>query len=310
VTAFCSLDINRQRLVNQKGTSMIIVTGASGQLGTQVMHELLRRVPANRLVAAVRSPERVSNLAQLGVTIRRCDYDQPETIASVLADAERVLLISSNDFVRSVDQHSAVVDAAQRAGVKLLAYTSLAHADTSTLKAAIPHKYTEPIIRESGVPFTLLRNNLYTEHFASAIRQAAETGILVGSTGDGRIASATRADYAAAAAEVLVSEGHENKLYELSGEVAWSLKDLAAELSGASGKAVDYRQLSRHDHFDLLVTSGLPAPVAEVFVDTYEGISNGQLGEISLDLVRLIGRSSTSLTQTITSVLDADRAGP
>ena len=148
--------LQRQRPIDQKGTKMIIVTGATGQLGTKVMHELLQRVPASDLVAAVRSPEKASNLVALGVTIRHCDYDKSETIASAFVDADRVLLISSNDFARSVDQHTAVIDTARDAGVELLAYTSLAHADTSTLRVAAPHKYTEPIIRESGVPFTLL----------------------------------------------------------------------------------------------------------------------------------------------------------
>jgi NAD(P)H dehydrogenase (quinone) len=288
---------------------MIVVTGASGQLGRQVIHELLRRVPANRLVAAVRHTEKASNLAELGVTIRHCDYDQPETLASTFFDAQRILLISSNDFIRSVEQHAAVVDAARGVGVELLAYTSLAHADISTLKVAIPHKYTEPIIRESGVPYTLLRNNLYTEHFSRAIRQAVGTGSLIGSVGDGRIASATRADYAAAAAEVLVGKGHENKIYELSGQLSWTFTDLASELTEVTGMAIEFQRLSRHDHLEVLVSLGIPGPVAEVFVDTYEGITNGQLSDITEDLARLIGRRSTSLTQIVRSVLSADPAG-
>lgn len=286
---------------------MIIVTGATGQLGTKVMHELLQRVPANELVAAVRSPEKGSNLAALGVTIRHCDYDKSETIASAFVDADRVLLISSNDFARSVDQHTAVIDAARDAGVELLAYTSLAHADTSTLRVAAPHKYTEFMIRESGLPFTVLRNNLYTEHFALAIRQAVGSDTLVGSAGAGRIASATRADYAAAAAQVLVGEGHENKTYELSGQIAWTLEDLASQLTEITGKTIEYRRLSRDDHFEFLVSSGIPAPIAEVFVDTYEGIAYGELADTTADLPRLIGRPGTSLTQTIADVLEADQ---
>ena len=261
--------------------------------------------PTNELVAAVRSPEKGSNLAALGVTIRHCDYDKSETIASAFVDADRVLLISSNDFARSGDQHTAVIDAARDAGVELLAYTSLAHADTSTLRVAAPHKYTEFIIRESGLPFTVLRNNLYTEHFALAIRQAVGSDTLVGSAGAGRIASATRADYAAAA-QVLVGEGHENKTYELSGRTRglWKTSRPAHR---------NYRQDHRiptplwDDHFEFLVSSGIPAPIAEVFVDTYEGIAYGELADTTADLPRLIGRPGTSLTQTIADVLEADQ---
>ena len=273
------------------------------------MHELLGRVPMSQLVAAVRDPEKQSDLANRGVSIRHCDYDLPKTLASAFADAEKVLLISGNNFARSVEQHRAVVDAARSAGVELLAYTSLAHANTSSLKVAVAHKYTEPIIRESGVPFTFLRNNLYTEHFAPAIRQAAATGILIGSAGDGQIASATRPDYAAAAAAVLTGEGHENMIYELSGQVAWTLEDLASEIGEVTGETINYTRLSRHDHFELLASSGLPAPVAEVFVDTYEGIANGQLADVSEELARLIGRPGTSLTQTIARVLNVNLTG-
>jgi NAD(P)H dehydrogenase (quinone) len=282
---------------------MIVVTGASGRLGTEVMHELLRRVPASQLVAAVRHPDKADDLAGLGVTVRHCDYDLPETLAATFVDAERVLLISSNDFLRSVEQHTAVVKAVRAADVELLAYTSLAHADTSTLQVAIPHKHTEPIIRASGVPFTLLRNNLYTDHFSLAIAQALGTGVLVGSTGEGRIASATRADYGAAAAAVLFGSGHENTIYELGGQTAWTLEDLASELVKATGRTIDYRDVSRDDHLQLLVSSGIPAPVANVFVNTYEGIANGQLSEVSEDLPRLIGRPGTPLDQAIGSLL-------
>jgi NAD(P)H dehydrogenase (quinone) len=288
---------------------MIIVTGASGQLGTKVMHELLRRVPANRLVAAVRSPDKASHLVELGVTVRHCDYDQPQTLETAFAGAGRILLISTNDFPRSIDQHTAVIDAARTVGVNLLAYTSLAHADSSTLKVAIPHRSTEPIIRESGIPFTLLRNNLYTEHFQPAIRQAARTGVLIGSTGEGKIASATRDDYAAAAAEVLVGDGHENKTYELNGQIAWTFRELASRITDLTGNIIEYQPVPRHKHFELLVSSGIPAPVAEIFVDTYEGIANGQLGDVTADLAHLIGRPINPLNHTITSILGADPAG-
>ena len=283
---------------------MIIVTGATGQLGTKVMHELLQRVPASDLVAAVRSPEKASNLVALGVTVRHCDYDKSETIASAFVDADRVLLISSNDFARSVDQHTAVIDTARDAGVELLAYTSLAHADTSTLRVAAPHKYTEPIIRESGVPFTLLRNNLYTEHFAPAIRQADKSGSLVGSAGGGRIASADPRRLRHGRVQVLVGEGRgiNFRLADRSRGL-WKTSCLSSLKSPARPWNTDASGRTAQ----VLISSGIPAPIAEVFIDTYEGIANEELADITADLPRLIGRPGTSLTQTIADVLEADQ---
>jgi NAD(P)H dehydrogenase (quinone) len=199
---------------------MIVVTGATGQLGQLVIEGLLKRVPAAEITAAVRNPAKAAAFATRGVQVRTADYNEPETLSDAFEGADRVLLISSNDIRHSLPQHTAVVEAAQQAGVGLLAYTSLLHADTSPLMVALPHKQTEPVIRDSGVPFTFLRNNLYTDHYAQQIRQAVKSGTLVGSAGQGRVASATRADLAAAAVAVLTGDGHENKVYELSGDLA------------------------------------------------------------------------------------------
>jgi NAD(P)H dehydrogenase (quinone) len=234
---------------------MIVVTGATGQLGQLVMDGLLRRVEPGQVVAAVRSPEKATALAARGVSVRRADYNEPEQLGAAFAGADRVLLISSNDPRQSVAQHTAVVGAAQRAGVGLLAYTSLWHADTSTMLTATSARLTEPVIRDSGLPYTFLRNNLYTEHYAPQIRQAVKSGIFVGSAGAGRVASATRADYAAAAVAVLTGEGHENKTYELGGDVAWSYAELAEVLSkvtsaSASGERVRVSGLRQLEHLE------------------------------------------------------------
>jgi NAD(P)H dehydrogenase (quinone) len=167
---------------------MIVVTAATGQLGRLVLEELLQRVPASEITAAVRTPGKAAGFAERGVRVRVADYNEPATLDAAFDGADKVLLISSNDPQRSVEQHAAVVGAAKRAGVSLLAYTSLTHADRSTVPTAVPHRLTEPIIIDSGVPFSLLRNATYTDHFAPQLRAAAASGVLVGSAGDGRTA--------------------------------------------------------------------------------------------------------------------------
>jgi NAD(P)H dehydrogenase (quinone) len=283
---------------------MIVVTGATGRLGQLVIDGLLQRVPPEQITAAVRTPEKAAPLAARGVTVRKADYNEPELLSSALAGAERVLLISSNDPRLSVTQHSAVIEAARQAGVGLLAYTSLWHADTSTLATAVPHRLTEPIIADSGVPYTFLRNNLYTDHYALQIKQAIKSGVFVGSAGAGRVASATRADYAAAAVAVLTGEGHENKTYELGGDVAWDYAELAEVLSKAAGHEIAYRGISPAEHHELLVAAGIPSAVADLFIDTYAAIADGQLADTPGELRALIGRPTTSLADAVTAMLD------
>jgi NAD(P)H dehydrogenase (quinone) len=282
---------------------MIVVTGATGRLGQLVMDGLLERVPAGQVVAAVRTPAKAAALADRGVIVRAADYNEPGQVSAALAGADRVLLISSNDPRQSVAQHAAVVEAAEKAGVGLLAYTSLWHADTSTMLTAAPHRLTEPIIRESGVPYAFLRNNLYTEHYAPQIVQAVKSGVFVGSAGDGRVASATRADLAAAAVAVLTGDGHENKTYELGGDVAWSYAELAEVLSKVTGQEIAYQSISPAQHRELLVGTGFPPVVADLFVDTYVGIAGGQLAGTPGDLRALIGRPTTPLADAVAAML-------
>ena len=210
---------------------MIVVTGASGQLGRLVIQSLLRKVPAGEIVAAVRDPKRVQDLAALGVQVRQADYNQPATLLSAFAGADKVLLISSSEIGQRVAQHAAVIAAAQQAKVKLLAYTSLLHADRSPLGLADEHRQTEALLQESGLPSVLLRNGWYTENYLASIPAALAHGVLLGSAGEGRIASATRADYAEAAATVLTLDAQAGRVYELAGDQAYTLSELAAELS-------------------------------------------------------------------------------
>jgi NAD(P)H dehydrogenase (quinone) len=284
---------------------MIVVTGATGRLGQLVIGGLLQRVPAAQVIAAVRTPGKAASLAARGVTVRAADYNEPEQLGAAFAGADRVLLISSNDPRQSVTQHAAVTEAARQAGAGLLAYTSLWHADTSALLTAVPHRLTEPIIRDSGVPYTFLRNNLYTDHYGPQIMQAARSGIFVGSAGTGRVASATRADLAAAAVAVLTGNGHENKVYELGGDVAWSYAELAAVLSKITGHEIAYQSISPAEHHALLIAAGIPPVAADLFMNTYTAIAEGQLADTPGDLRALIGRPTTTLTDAVFAMLSS-----
>lgn len=282
---------------------MIVVTGATGHLGRLVVEELAGRVPASRIVAAVRSPQKAADLAERGIQVREADYDRPETLGPAFEGATRVLLVSGSEPGRRVDQHRAVVDAARTAGVELLAYTSIPRADTTPLGLAPDHKATEEYIRASGLPFAFLRNGWYHENYIAAAGQGAQSGVIAGSARDGRVASAARADFAAAAAAVLTGEGHRNAVYELTGDVAWSMPELAAMVSELSGRPVEYRDLPVAEYAKSLEANGLPEPVAALFAQVDADIADGWLGDTPGDLSRLIGRPTTPLRDTLAEAL-------
>lgn len=280
---------------------MIVVTGATGHLGRHVMESLLQSVPAEQLVAAVRNPAKAADLESRGVQIRLADYDRPETLDSAFAGADKLLLISANEVGRRLPQHRAVIDAAKRAGVKLLAYTSILKADTSRLGLAKEHLATEQLIRESGIPFVFLRNGWYFENYTEHLEPAIANGAIVSSAGDGRISAASRADYAAAAAKVLAETGHENAIYELAGDFAFSLPELADEMSKASGKRVVYTDLTEAAHRAVLESAGLPPAIASTYADADQGVKRGELRDDSGTLRRLIGHPTTTLHDAVTS---------
>jgi NAD(P)H dehydrogenase (quinone) len=282
---------------------MIIVTGASGQLGRLVIEELLQKLPAAQIVAAVRNPDRVQDLAARGVSIRQADYDRPETLDTAFTGADKLLLISSNEVGRRVPQHKAVIDAAKRVGVKLLAYTSILHADTSPMGLAAEHKETESLLKASGIPFVLLRNSWYTENYTASIPAALQHGVFIGSAGDGRIASAARADYAAAAATVLTLEHQAGQIYELAGDEAYTLTDLAAEISRQSGKTITYQNLSEADFKAALVGAGLPEGFASLLAESDRGASEGGLFDNKGQLRQLIGRPTTPLATLVKAAI-------
>lgn len=282
---------------------MIAVTGATGQLGRLVIAALLKKVPANQIIAAVRSPEKAKDLADLGVQVRQADYSQPETLDSAFKGAEKLLLISSSEVGQREAQHNAVIAAAKRAGVKLLAYTSLLHADKSPLGLGTEHRATEKALRESGVPFVLLRNGWYTENYAASIAPALAHNAFIGSVGEGKIASAARQDYAEAAAAVLVLDNQGGKIYELAGDDSYTLAEFSAEIARQSGKKVDYVNLPEAEFAKALLGAGLPEGLANMLADSDAGAEKGGLFDDSHTLSKLIGRPTTPVKDVIAATL-------
>ncbi|MFD3247135.1 SDR family oxidoreductase [Rahnella aquatilis] len=282
---------------------MIAITGATGQLGRLVIAALLKKVPANQIIAAVRNPQKAQDLADLGIEVRQADYSQPATLDSAFKGVEKLLLISSSEVGQREAQHNAVIDAAKRAGVKLLAYTSLLHADKSPLGLGVEHRATEKALSESGVPFVLLRNGWYTENYAASIAPALAHNAFIGSVGEGKISSAARQDYAEAAAAVLTQENQAGKIYELAGDDAYTLTEFTAEIARQSGKKVDYINLPEAEFAKALLGAGLPEGLANMLADSDAGAGKGGLFDDSHTLSKLIGRPTTPVKDVIATTL-------
>lgn len=283
---------------------MIAVTGATGQLGRLVIDALLEKVPAASVAAPVRDPAKAADLAARGVTLRQADYAQPETLFPALEGVDTLLLISSSEVGQRAPQHQAVIDAAAAAGVGLIAYTSILHADSSPLALAEEHRATEAALAASGLDHVLLRNGWYSENYAGSVPTAAEHGAVIGAAGEGRIAAAARADYAAAAAAVLADPAaHAGKTYELAGDTAFTLADLAAEIARQSGKPVTYQDMPQAAYAEALKGFGLPGPFAEILADSDVGASRGGLFDDSHALSALIGRPTTPMSEMVKSAL-------
>ena len=282
---------------------MIAITGASGQLGRLVIDELLTTTPASEITALVRTPESVSDLAERGITVRQADYNEPGTLIEALKGIKKLLLISSSEVGQRAQQHQNVINAAKENGIGLIAYTSILHADTSPLGLAEEHRATEAMLSESGIPFALLRNGWYSENYTAGIPAALQLGTLYGCAGDGLIASAARADYAAAAAKVFTMDNQSGKIYELSGDKAYTLAELAAEISQQTGKEIGYVNLPEADYASALEQAGLPAPLAHMLADSDTGASQGGLYDKSQTLSGLIGRPTTPIAESVKEAL-------
>ncbi|RWL43951.1 MAG: SDR family oxidoreductase [Mesorhizobium sp.] len=282
---------------------MYAVTGATGQLGRLVIEALLKTIPADRIVAAVRNPAKANDLAERGVIVREADYSRPDTLRSALAGVEKLLLISSTEVSGRLPGHRAVIDAARAAGVSLIAYTSMLHADTSPATLAIEHRQTEEAIAASGLPAVILRNGWYTENLLMALPAALEHGAFVGAAKDGRFSSAARQDYAEAAATVLTASDQAGKTYELAADHAFTFAELAMEVSRQSGKTIIYNDLSEADYRDVLAGAGLPADLAALLADADAAASRGALFDDGGALRRLIGRPTTSMQSLVATSL-------
>lgn len=282
----------------------IAVTGASGQLGQFVISQLLERIEAKNIVALVRNPEKASGLSSKGVEVRTFDYSHDgDKLSAQLSGIDKLLLISSSEVGQRTAQHKNVINAAKLANVKFIVYTSLLKANTSPLLLAQEHVETEQYLKTSNIAYTLLRNSWYNENYAIGLAQAVEQSKIFGATHHGKIASASRLDYATAAAVVLTQEGHENKVYELAGDTSYTLDEVAKWTSEISKKEVTYNDLPEEEYKAFLIQVGLPESFASILADSDEGISKDALCSDSKDLHQLIGRATTSMQETIRAFL-------
>ncbi|GAA3891429.1 SDR family oxidoreductase [Leifsonia kafniensis] len=276
----------------------VVVTGATGHLGRLIVESLLARgAEPTSIVAAGRQADKLAALAELGVTTASIDYSDEASLAAAFVGADSVMLVSGTEMGQRVAQHAAVITAAQAAGVGRIVYTSAPQADTSALILAPEHKATEELIRASGLGFTILRNGWYTENYLDMLDQSDASGEIAVSVGDGRVASASRADYADAAAVVLLGEGHDGATYELSGDVAWNFGDLAAAFSDILGREIPFRAISTEEHIAEMTAAGLPAGAVQFVAALDSNIRDGALEVTSGDLAQLIGRPTTPLLQ-------------
>ena len=276
------------------------ITGATGQLGRLVVENLKSKVENSVIVGLVRSPEKASDL---GIETRAFDYTQPEQMVKSLEGIDRLLLISSNQVGQRAVQHQNVIDAAKEAGVKWIIYTSLLHADTSSLSLAEEHVITEKALQESGIPYTILRNGWYTENYAGSLKKSVEAGAIIGSAGDGKISFAPRIDYAEAAAAAITDESNIGKTYELASDIPYTLTQLAEETSLQTGKEIPYNNLPKEKYAEILVSLGLPEAFANTIAGWDVAASKNDLFEDGKQLSKLIGRPTTPLSEVVKKVL-------
>ena len=287
-----------------KGSPMsIVVTGATGQLGQLIVEHLINRGVAPAEITAVgRNTARLADLAATGVATAVVDYSDPASLAAAFAGADLLMLVSGSEVGQRVAQHTNAITAAVAAGVGRIVYTSAPKADTSALILAPEHKATEEALRASGVGFTILRNGWYTENYAATVQQARETGVYLTSAGDGRVASASRTDYAEAAAVVLTTPGHENTVYELAGDVAWTGTEMAEALTEVVGRPVVFTTVSAEEHTAILTGAGLDGGTVGFVVALDGNTRDGLLAGGSSDLATLIGRPTTPLLDGLRTV--------
>ena len=278
----------------------IAVTGSTGHLGRLVIDKLKKKISAGDIVALARSKQKGANL---GVEVREADYEKPETLNGALQGIDTLLLISASEVGKRVTQHRNVIEAAKKAGIKWIVYTSLLHADKSELSLADEHRATEAELKKSGIPFTLLRNGWYTENYTGSIPGALAGGAFIGSAGNGKISAAARTDYADAAIAVLTAKGQQGKIYELAGDGFFTLADLAAEISRQTGRNIPYKNLPEAEYASALKGFGLPDGMAQAIAGWDVAASKGALFDGGRQLSALIGRPTTPLSVVVGEAL-------
>lgn len=276
------------------------ITGASGQLGHHVVAGLKQNIDSSNIVAIVRTVEKAKDL---GVEIRYADYEKPETLNQALQGIETLVLISANEIGKRANQHKNVIEAAKNSGINWIIYTSLLRADSSTINLADEHLVTEKMIKETGIPYTILRNGWYTENYASSVQGAVAQGALIGSAGEGRISAAARADYAKAIVSVLTTGDHKGKTYELAGDDSFTMDELATAISEATNKDIKYRNLPVEDYAIALTGTGIPEPIAKALASWDVAASKGDLYDNTHQLSGLIGRNTTDYRQTVKEIV-------
>ena len=276
----------------------IVVTGATGHLGRLIVEDLLAHgLPAEEITATGRRVERIADLAERGVRVVAADLEDPATLRAAFAGADTLMLVSGSEFGRRLPQHVNAIEAARAEGVRRVVYTSSPHADTSTMGMAGEHKGTEEYLRGSGLVVTVLRNNWYHENYLGSLAEAGATGQITAAAGQGRVASAARADYAAGAAAVLRGSEHDGAVLELGGDVAWTHDELAEAAAQVLGRPVVYREVDDAERIAGVVAAGLDEAMAGFFLDVDHHVRDGALGEVTGILSQLIGRPTTPLAE-------------
>ncbi|KOX16339.1 SDR family oxidoreductase [Nocardiopsis sp. NRRL B-16309] len=283
----------------------VVITGATGHLGRLVVEDLLAGgLPADQITATGRDTAKLADLSAKGVSTARADFGDPASLKAAFEGADTVLLVSGSEVGQRVDQHRNAVEAAKDAGVGHIVYTSVLNAAETTLILAPEHKATEEIILGSGLTYTFLRNGWYSENYEQQLHQARETGTVLTSAGAGRVASASRSDYAAAAAAVLRDPAaHANAVHELSGDTAWDFGELAAAMGEALGRAVTVTNVTPEEHEAVLTGVGLDEGTARFVVGLDTGTREGELAATTGELSRLIGRPTTPLVETLRTLV-------
>jgi NAD(P)H dehydrogenase (quinone) len=284
----------------------LLITGATGHLGRLVVEQLLADgVPAGDIIATGRATDKIKDLADRGVQVRAVEFGDAAAVRAAVAGADRVLLVSAMDPGGRVEQHRNVIDAARAAGTGLVAYTSIVNAETTKIRLAADHQATEQLLRDSGVPYVLLRNSWYHENYTDRLPAFLAQGAIPGSAGEGRISAAARADYAAAAARVLTTDGHAGQAYELGSDEPFTLAQLAAEVSAQSGREVRYLNLPEEHYAKALKEHGVPGLMADMVAETDAAAAHGTLYTASGDLTALTGRPATTLSAAVGAALRA-----